>query len=154
MFLCVCLSLALPTCTCYKTESRKRSSRWTRRRRRLNRLLHAAADMSWEPVHRDRGTEGGETEGGRTAFLTRHKGGCSLCVTLTHTHTHTSHFQATSWCETAGALMHSSNVGQSWQKWAYKPIKSHCSFACNILFMLLIWNLSHMVHDAFDFYRT
>lgn len=148
IFLCVSLGLALPTCTCYKTESRKHSSRWTRRRR-LNRLLHAAADMSWEPVHRDRGTEGGETAGERTTFLTRHEGGCSLCVTLTHTHTHTSHFQATSWCETAGALMHSSHVGQSWQ------LKTnHCSFACNILFMLLMWNLSHMVHDAFDFYRT
>ena len=88
---CVCLCVqTLPTCIWYRAESRKRSSWWTSRGERADGLPHAAADMNWERVNRDEGTEGGRTEGGRTAFLTRHEGGCSLSVTpaCTHTCTH------------------------------------------------------------------
>lgn len=146
---CVCIQ-TLPTCIWYRAESRKRSSWWTCREERGDGLPHAAADMNWERMHRDGGTEGGKTEGGRTAFPTRHEGGCSLPITPAHTHTqtdtHTGHSKATSWCETAGAVIRSCHVGQSWQNhavvqsndWQTKRKSSFLTlFACDGLFQSL-----------------
>lgn len=132
--LCVCVCVCLCVCPdppyLYLIQSREqRVFILVNKQRRESRL--GAACCCWHELRanawrrRDRRREDREREGwrhgGRTAFLTRLEGGCSLSVTPTRTLTHTGQSCVTSWCETAGVMMHSNDMGHIWQNNAVVP---------------------------------